>query len=137
MSCGTDEFNAVLSVIQALQAKYNPVYVICGGDFNTDLSKNGSGHTQSFLQFCIDFNLECIYSCSNHVKFTYMTDMNKSTSIIDYFIVSKSLLLSVRIICEVRSSRLWSTSQLIRLSGQQCSHSTNQWVTMWCVCGCS
>ena len=31
----TYEFNSVLSVIQALQAKYNPVYMICGGDFNT------------------------------------------------------------------------------------------------------
>ena len=27
----TYEFNSVLSVIQALQAKYNPVYMICGG----------------------------------------------------------------------------------------------------------
>ena len=42
----TDEFNSVLSVIQALQSKYNPVHMICGGDFNTDLSRNGSGHTK-------------------------------------------------------------------------------------------
>ena len=31
----TDEFNSVLSGIQALQEIYNPVYMICGGDFNT------------------------------------------------------------------------------------------------------
>ena len=34
----------------------------------------------------------------------------------------------------VRSSRLWSTKQLLRPSGQQCTHPG---VTMWCVCGCS
>ena len=42
----------------------------------------------------------------------------------------------------VRCSRLWSTSQLLRPSGQQCSHSggvcpRNPGATMWCVCGCS
>ena len=42
----------------------------------------------------------------------------------------------------VRCSCLWSTSQLLRPSGQQCSHSggglsTNPGATMWCVCGCS
>ena len=35
----TDEFNSVPSVIQVLQAKYSPVYMICGGDFKTDLSR--------------------------------------------------------------------------------------------------
>ena len=99
----TYEFNSVLSVIQALQAKYNPVYMICGGDFNTDLSRNGSGHTKSLVQFCLDCNLECIYSCSNNIKFTYMSDMNKSTSIIDHFIVSKSLLLSVKNLCTIEN----------------------------------
>ena len=74
--------------------------MICGGDFNTDLSRNGSGHTKSFLQFCLDCNLECISSCSNKVKFTYMGDMNKSTSIIYHFIVSKYYVqLKMFIIC--------------------------------------
>ena len=41
----TDEFNSVLSVIQALRAKYSPVYMMCWGDFNTDLSRITSGHT--------------------------------------------------------------------------------------------
>ena len=41
----------------------------------------------------------------------------------------------------VRCSRLWSTSQLLRPSGQQCSRSGGvcpqiPGVTMWCVCGC-
>ena len=84
--------------ISAMQAKYNPVYnMICGGDFNTYLSKNGSGHTKALLQFCLDCNPGCIYSCSNNIKFTYMSDMNKSTSII----VSKSLLLNVKNLCTI------------------------------------
>ena len=53
MSCdtynNTYEFNSVLSGIEALQAKYNQVYMICGGDFNTALSRNGSGHTKSLV----------------------------------------------------------------------------------------
>ena len=50
-----------ISVYMPLQAKYNLVYMICGGDFNTDLSRNGSGHTQSLVHFYLDCNLECIY----------------------------------------------------------------------------
>ena len=99
----SDSFNSVLIVIQAQQAKYSPVYMICGGDFNTDLSRKRSGHSKSLLQFCLDCNLECIYSCSNNIKFTYISDMNKSTSIIDHFIVSKSLLLSVKNVCTIEN----------------------------------
>ena len=73
----TYKFNSVLSGIQALQAKYNPVYMICGGDFNTDLSGNGSEYTISLVQFCLECTLKCIYSCSNNIKFTYFSDMNK------------------------------------------------------------
>ena len=97
------EFNSVLSVKQALQAKYNPVYMICGEDFNTDLSRNRSGHTKSLVQFGLDCNLKCIYSCSNNIKFIYMSDMNKSTSINDHFIVSKSLFLSVKNVCTIEN----------------------------------
>ena len=107
MRCGTynntEEFKSVLSVIQALQAKYNQVYMICGGDFNTGLSRNGSRHTKSLLQFYLDYNLACIYSCSNNIKFTYTSELNKSVSIIDNFIVSKSLLLNAKNLCTIKN----------------------------------
>ena len=54
------------------------------GVFNTDHSRIGSDHTTSLLQLCS----ECIYS-SNNVTFKYMSNMNKLTSIINHFIVSK------------------------------------------------
>ena len=40
------------------------VYMICGGDFNTYMSRNGSRHTKSLVQFCLDCNLECICEAS-------------------------------------------------------------------------
>ena len=42
---------------------------------------------------------------------------------------------------EIRYSRLWSTSQLsdhtVSSAVTPAGLSTNPWVTMWCVCGCS
>ena len=53
--------------MQALQFKYNHMYVIFGGDLNTDLSKNMLKHTKSLMQYCID---DDIIICSGTIYFS-------------------------------------------------------------------
>ena len=48
------EYDEVLCELHALQLKHNPMYVIFGGDLNTDLSRDMSRHTKSLIQCCID-----------------------------------------------------------------------------------
>ena len=43
--CNCDSFNAVVGAFQSLRARYEPSYVICGGDFNVDLSRVQSSQT--------------------------------------------------------------------------------------------
>ena len=47
-----NEYNFVLSCIEAAEQKYKPTYVIVGGDYNTDLSRVNSLHTKSLHAFC-------------------------------------------------------------------------------------
>ena len=47
------EYDEVLCELHALQLKHNPMYVIFGGDLNTDLSRDMSRHTKSLIQYCM------------------------------------------------------------------------------------
>ena len=47
-----DSFNAVVGAFQSLRARYEPSYVICGRDFNVDLSRVYSSQTVMFKNFC-------------------------------------------------------------------------------------
>ena len=47
-----NEYNFVLSCIEAAEQKYKPSYVIVGGDYNTDLSRVNSLYTKSLQAFC-------------------------------------------------------------------------------------
>ena len=78
-----------------LQSLYNPNFIICGGDWNTDLTRKTSLFTKSLIRFCDSEGLTWVNFVSNVQQFTYVSDMNGSKSTIDHFIISNSLLNSV------------------------------------------
>ena len=53
------EYDEVLCERHALQLKHNPMYVIFGGDLNTDLSRDKLRYTKSLIQYCIDDDIIC------------------------------------------------------------------------------
>ena len=62
-----DQFNFELGIIQGLIASLSPNFIVCGGDFNTDLSRIHSTQTIALQQFCCGNNLiqqSSIKSCS-------------------------------------------------------------------------
>ena len=84
------EYDAVLCELHALQLKHNPIYVMFGGDLNTDLSRDMSRHTKSLIQYCIDDDIIC--SGTIHVSirklYSYCSRINQFTSFLDHFLVS-------------------------------------------------
>ena len=86
------EYDEVLCELHVLQLKHNPIYVIFGGDLNTDLSRYMSKHTKSLIQYCIDDDIICsgsVTSFLDHlifsrelfkyvVKFLIIDDMENS-----------------------------------------------------------
>ena len=99
LSCNIDEYNDVLSTILALQSQHTPQFIICGGDWNTDLSRLPSKHTTSLSRFCTVENLTCVNSTDGSVKFTYVSDMNGARSTIDHFIIANYLSNFVNKLC--------------------------------------
>ena len=53
------EYDEVLRELQSLQLKYNHMYVIFGGDLNTDLSRDISKHTKLLIQYCMVYDIIC------------------------------------------------------------------------------
>ena len=86
------EYNEVRSSIYMLQSLYNPNFIICGGDWNTALTRKTSLFTKSLVRFCDSEGLTCVNFVSNVQQFKYVSDMNGSKSTIDHFIISNSLL---------------------------------------------
>ncbi len=90
------EYNNILSIIEALQVKHDPVYIICGGDYNTDFSRVRSLHTCALIDFCNDNYLVCTGILGGSIDHTYHSDMNGITSIIDHIIISSSLMSTIK-----------------------------------------
>jgi exonuclease III len=65
-------------------------FVICGGDFNTDISRARSLHTKAWLEFANNEHLSIVNSAG--INYTYESMSNGSTSVIDHFLVSSNLL---------------------------------------------
>ncbi len=86
------EYRNILSIIEALQCKHNPVYIICGGDYNTDFSRVVSSHTCALIDYCRINNLGCTGMLGKPIDYTYQSDMNGATSTIDHIVLSDSLL---------------------------------------------
>ena len=96
-----NEYNVVLSCIEAAEQKYKPTYVIVGGDYNTDLSRVNSLHTKSLQAFCDSNNLQCVNTIGRPISYTFRSDMNSATSTIDHFALSPELASRVNKYCTV------------------------------------
>ena len=85
-------FDSVLREISDLAENMNIQSIICGGDFNTDLSRTRSLHTQSLTRFLENesFVLLDNIACFD-VSYTYESTSNHARSIIDHFMVSFNL----------------------------------------------
>ena len=88
------EYDEVLCELHALQLKQNPMYVIFGGDLNTDLSRDMSMPTKSLIKYCIDEDIIC--SGTIHVSirelYSYCSRINQSTSFLDHLLFFRELL---------------------------------------------
>ena len=84
------EYDEVLCELHALQLKHNAMYVIVGGDLNTDLSGDMSRPTKSLIQYCIYDDIIC--SGTIHVSirrlYSYCSRIKPSTSFLDHFLFS-------------------------------------------------
>ena len=64
------EYNEVLSSIHMLQSLYNPNFITCGGDWNTDLTRKTLLFTKSIVRFCDNEGLTGVNLVSNVQQFT-------------------------------------------------------------------
>ena len=106
--CNVATFRSVLRELSDIATSLNVNFIICGGDFNCDLRRTRSLHTQALLSFIEneDFELSTRLSLSN-VPFTFESKANQSRSLIDHFMFSlnmSNLVSSVR--CDVSVDNL-------------------------------
>ena len=88
-----DQYNEVLNEVGQILHRINPVNVLFGGDLNTDLRRK-TPFVASLKQFICDYDFCAgIERCNNDIQYTYIGP--RSTSIIDHFLMSSSLLDSV------------------------------------------
>ena len=89
-NCGS--FNSAIGAFQTLRARHGPNYVICGGDFNVQLSRSHSNQTIMFEIFCSAEDLISAHTIGNQVEYTYCSDFNKDVrTTIDHFVTSTNL----------------------------------------------
>ena len=90
-----EEYRSVLNKIKSIILNNNCIYVIIGGDFNTDFSKTG-GNVNQLKLFIEKENLKAALDHEvNKVLFTYESKSNMSKSLIDHFLINESLLQNV------------------------------------------
>ena len=90
-----EEYRSVLNEIKSIILNNNCIYVIIGGDFNTDFSKTG-GNVNLLKSFIEKENLKAVLDHEkNKVLFTYESKSNMSKSLIDHFLINESLLQNV------------------------------------------
>jgi len=88
-----DIFQNILNDISYTCSEHEDIdYVIIGGDFNTDLSRMNSLHTQALNNFVQNEELVfCDMSDTADILFTYENVSSSTESIIDHFIVSENM----------------------------------------------
>ena len=85
-----NEYNDVLDEISRLCVILDPSYIVCAGDFNTDLNRS-SLHTRALSRF-----LHSEEICSLHEKsYTFESKANFARSIIDHIFVSQNFFSTV------------------------------------------
>ena len=92
-----EEYRSVLNEIKSIFLNSNCVYVIIGGDFNTDFSKTGV-NVNLLKMFVEAENLKAVVNHEvNQIQFTYESKSNMSKSLIDHFLINDSLLQHVNV----------------------------------------
>ncbi len=83
---GIHEYVDIMNELEQLIYASNPPYVICGGDFNTDILRN-TPHSLKLLSFMGDFNMSlAIESDMADVPYTFICNATGSTSKIDHLV---------------------------------------------------
>ena len=68
-SSNCDSFNSAFGTFQTLRARHGPNYVICGGDFNVQLSRLHSNQSIMFETFCSAEDLISAHTiCCYHMQ---------------------------------------------------------------------
>lgn len=95
--CNLATFQEVLQDISCTMSQNSHIeYVLIGGDCNTDLSRNLSLHSQALNHFVREGAF--VYALNNSfadIQFTYENIATNSRSVIDHFICSENLHLSL------------------------------------------
>ncbi len=111
------EFRSILLEIIMLSIDLNISSVIVGGDFNTDLERSQSLHTKEIESICHDFDfipwINCVH---NSVDFSYESNIDGSQSLIDHFIMSRSLSTSVNCAKVIHMGNNLSDHSIISMS---------------------
>jgi hypothetical protein len=90
--CNLDEFCDVLSEINVSCSCHISAQCIVGGDFNTELMRINSLHTNALMSFCSDLSLTLCSTlpCAN-TDYSYANSDLSSVSLIDHFAVDEVL----------------------------------------------
>ncbi len=111
------EFRSILLEIIMLTRDLNISSVIVGGDFNTDLKRRQSLHTKEMESICHDFDfipwINCVH---NSVDFSYESYIDGSQSLIDHFIISRSLSVNVDCVKVIHLGNNLSDHSIISMS---------------------
>ena len=100
----SDEYSSILSEITSLSNDLNISSVIIGGDFNTDFDRVNSLHTKELNLLCTNFEYVPWINCvPNSVDFTFESKIDSSKSLIDHFILSKTLAEQVVVVAALHS----------------------------------
>ena len=81
----TDVLNAILAVINSQDVDF----IVCGGDFNTDMSRIHSFNSRTLQSFLLNEKFTLVDSLPPfHVGYTFESFIDGSRSAIDHFLVS-------------------------------------------------
>ena len=87
-----DMYNEILLEVLKFANDDSIDLIVCGGDFNTDMTRPRSLHTNSLLRFMENQNFK---ACDNHlcgnVDYTYESMSNGARSNIDHVLVSENM----------------------------------------------
>ena len=83
-------FSSILSDVKSKCFELSHVnYVVLGGDFNTDMRRTGSLHTNALMSYVNDEGLAfSAQSDISDIKYIHESDVHNTCSTIDHFIVS-------------------------------------------------
>ena len=93
-------FNEVLTEVTTISETVQADHIICGGDFNTEMRRQGSMHTQALGEFAREEGFALLDGThggySFNVDFSFENAATGSRSLIDHFVISLNCLSSVR-----------------------------------------